>query len=265
MFWTLVTMDVIVAWKVVKTPLARTNPGCVSVEFWVNWPTMVPAALIPKAISAPVSPGFAGGRAVKLFVLVSNEKALLLEEPTTTLLSLMPLALASGSLFRFSVENVPFGLRTKFVNRVGVVALSELNPTTAPLLLMALTVVPPPLLPGPSKLVNTNSARAEDDSRAARPVKPAAMRAIAVVTFRTLDCPGHWYAWLGSGRRSRGLVARPSSIEGSVQKEKRRSTATLHRKIGAERKAVERRFSCVSSVIWGTVSGSRLTRGPGVK
>ncbi len=66
----------------------------------------------------------------------------------------MPLALASGSLLMFSVVNVPFGLRTKFVNKVGVIALSELKPTTAPLLLMALTVVPPPLLPGPSKLVN---------------------------------------------------------------------------------------------------------------
>ena len=65
---------------------------------------------------------------------------------------LIPFAFASGSPNTFRVVKVWLGLRTKFVNNVGVVALSELNPAIVPALLIALAVVPPPLFPGPLKV-----------------------------------------------------------------------------------------------------------------
>ena len=51
------------------------------------------------------------------------------------------------------VLNVPFGLRMKLVNRVGMAALSDEKPTRSPFLSIPLTVVPPTLFPGPSNEV----------------------------------------------------------------------------------------------------------------
>ena len=108
--------------------------------------------MTPKATSAAVLPGLTAGKVVR--TLPVREKARLLEPPTTSPAVLMPLALASGSPPMLSVVNPPAALRTKLVNKFGVAALSELKPTTDPLLLIPLTVVPPAALPGPSNDVN---------------------------------------------------------------------------------------------------------------
>ena len=150
--WALMTSAVIpIGWlivvKVVPVVLLRMNPGVLVPE--VNWPTMLPLSLIPKALMAP-----AGVVRICNEPPLGRKKAFVPLPPTTSPAVLIPKAVWPAPVFNW--VNVPVrGLPEKLV-KVGIPFTSTVVPMTWPLLLIPFTLEPVavPVSGEKSKLVN---------------------------------------------------------------------------------------------------------------